>query len=392
VFVDKGVSFLFGTPPGLEVAEADADDPANQALRETLDLNRFPSLVKQFAVNGAVAGHAFFRLYQETEGRVRVLNLDPANVWPTWSPDDYLDVHKWRIQWTAVDSDGKLKAFRTIMERADDRRSWQITDQKSGDEQGQNWLNLREDVWPFPFSPVVDCQNLPVPNEYFGEPDLTKDIIDLNYRLEALASNMGKIVRLFAHPRPWAKGIAPKELDDIAPDQTAYLPPNGELGALQFQADLGSSIDLYERLRQALHELARIPEIATGKLENVGTLSGVALRILFQPVIEKTSDKRGTYGHALDELGRRIVALKRAGDYEDLTVAVTWPEMIPTDPLEERQAALLDQQLGVSQRTILERLGFDPESEKQNREDEGADLGETLLGTFDRGGPAPTGE
>src|SRR5690606_15610206 len=106
---------------------------------------------------------------------------------------------------------------------------------------------------------------------------------------------------------------------------------------------------LYERLREALHEVARVPEVATGRMENVGQLSGVALSILYQPLIEKTETKRCTYGDLLVELNRRMLALGGFG--EDNITVLHWPELLPGDVLQERQAALLDHQLGVSAST-----------------------------------------
>jgi hypothetical protein len=53
--------------------------------------------------------------------------------------------------------------------------------------------------------------------------------------------------------------------------------------------------------------------------------------------------------------------------------------------MQERQAALIDMQLGVSQDTLMMRLGYDPELERQKREASGTELGEQILSAFDRG-------
>jgi hypothetical protein len=51
----------------------------------------------------------------------------------------------------------------------------------------------------------------------------------------------------------------------------------------------------------------------------------------------------------------------------DAPVVVHWPELVPSDPIAEREALLLDEQLGVSKDTILEKLGYDPELEREKR-------------------------
>lgn len=62
-----------------------------------------------------------------------------------------------------------------------------------------------------------------------------------------------------------------------------------------------------------------------------------------------------------------------------------WPELLPGDPRAEAETALLHQQLGVSQDTLLQRLGYDPDVERQKREVGSQQLGEQLLTAFERG-------
>jgi hypothetical protein len=84
----------------------------------------------------------------------------------------------------------------------------------------------------------------------------------------------------------------------------------------------------------------------------------------------------------LTELNRRLLALGGFG--EDHHTVIHWPEMLPTDTMQEAQTALLHQQLGVSADTLLQRLGYDPDMEKDKREADSARLGDTLLTAFDR--------
>ena len=57
-----------------------------------------------------------------------------------------------------------------------------------------------------------------------------------------------------------------------------------------------------------------------------------------------------------------------------------WPEMLPGDPLVERQTALIDQQLGASSDTLLQQLGYDPDLEREKR---GAQEAETMARLID---------
>jgi hypothetical protein len=312
----------------------------------------------------------------------RLVILDPATVTPIWEPDDIEKVLRYRIQYPAVNlKTGKPIVIRQLIEQ--DGATWRITDQVSRADSTQ-WVTTAEATWPYPWPPIVDCQNLPNPNEYWGISDLEEDVLQLNGAINFVLSNLARIVRFHAHPKTWGKGFTAQQLS-IAVDETIVLPsPDAELRNLEMLNDLSSSIALYERLQEALHEISRIPEVATGKLDRIGQLSGVALAILYQPLLEKTESKRRTYGDMLVELNRRLLAL--GGHGEDNRTVLHWPELLPRDPLQERQAALLDQQLGVSADTILQRLGFDPDLEREKSEEAADVSASTSARAYNRGG------
>jgi hypothetical protein len=257
---------------------------------------------------------------------------------------------------------------------------WLIRDEKAYS--GERWLTVSETIWPYEFPPIVDCQNLPNPHDYWGISDLEDDVLRLNETINFVLSNLVRIVRYHAHPKTWGRGFRADQLD-LSVDETIILPsPEAELRNLEMQSDLSSSIQLYLRLREAFHEIVRVPEIATGRVQGIGSLSGIALQILYQPLIEKTETKRRLYGDLLVELNRRLLAIGGFGD-EHLTT-LHWPELIPGDPEAEAKTLLLWQQLGASTDTILRRLGLDPETEREKRtmsySDATVQALETLLG------------
>lgn len=381
VIVDKGVSFLFGQDLRFELDET-AETEVEQWLDACWRVNRQMTTLAKLALNGAIAGHAFIKIVpQPGSPYPRLIVLDPATVTVRWDPDDLEQVTRYTISYPALDpATGKPVRLRQVIER--DGPVWVITDQRASAESAA-WQTVGEARWPYPWPPVVDCQNLPCPNEYWGISDLEDDLLALNAAISFVLSNLARVIRFHAHPKTWGKGFTANQLN-IAVDETIVLPsPDAELRNLEMQSDLASSIALYQRLREALHEISRVPEVATGKLENAGSLSGVALAILYQPLIEKTQTKRRTYGDLLIEVNRRLLALGGFG--EDNQTVIHWPELLPSDPLAVRQAALLDQQLGVSADTLLQRLGYDPDLERAKREVGSAALGEQLLTAFERG-------
>lgn len=382
--VDVGVSFLFGQEPRFDLdADLRQRSPAEEWLDQCWRTNRKMLLLQKAATNGGVCGHVFLKI-QPSNGASpfpRVLNLSPEYVRVTVDPDDIDEVWRYVIEYPALGRDGDKLLRRQRIER-DDGGRWTITDETSTNN-GPWRMEQPALVWPWPWAPVLSAQNLPSPNEVYGMADIEADVLELNRAVNFALSNLQRIIRYHAHPKTVARGVSKREVV-VDPDGIIMLPHlNADMRNLEMQSDLSSSIDFYNRLREALHEVAQVPEVATGKLEHVGALSGTALEILYQPIVRRTEQKRLTYGEMLVDLNRRL--LEMGGYGPEQVTAITWPEVLPKNMLEERQALILDQQLGASQETLLQRAGYDPDKEREAREVGTQAMAVTMLDAFAAG-------
>ncbi|MDI9546550.1 MAG: hypothetical protein QM346_03015, partial [Chloroflexota bacterium] len=77
--------------------------------------------------------------------------------------------------------------------------------------------------------------------------------------------------------------------------------------------------------------------------------------------------------------------LDMAGRRSDQETQIHWPDALPGDALAERQTALIDKQLGVSDDTLLQQFGYDPDAEREKRQQNVTDMADAMLGAFDRG-------
>jgi hypothetical protein len=380
LFVDKGVAFLFGKEIGFSLKEG-KDTAEEQYLRAFWQANHKMSTLQKLATNGGVCGTAFVKL-QWNPGMEfpRVIVVDPETVSVTLAEDDIENVTAYEIKYPSLDELGEPIGIRQIIER--DGVRWIITDQR-GDVRSGNWRTIGEQIWPYEFPPVLYCQNMIAPNEFWGMSDIEDDLIEVVDKSNFVLSSILKILRFHAYPKTFITGISNTEDIEFGPDKTLLLPVGAEYKVLEMQSDLSSSITMHREMKELIHELSRIPEVATGKLESVGTLSGTALEILYQPLIEKTEAKRVTYGELVVELNRRVLALAGHGD-NNLTT-LHWQELLPKDPVAEAQAALTKKELGVSAATLIQELGHDPDIEKKKSEGESVSIGKALLEAFDRG-------
>jgi len=365
--VDAGVAHLFGDE--IEVtAPPEAPDTVQAALDEVVRFNGAGLLWQKAGTSGAIGGTYFYRLLPQPTGPPRIACVDPSTVEVTWEPSDFETVTAYTVTWLEQDDDTTI-ARRQIIQRDGDT-AWMIVDQRANGDSG--WVTIGEEAWPYTWAPMGHCQNLPSPHEVYGLADLEPDVLHLCRSIDRTSSNINRILRLYAHPRTWGRMVGDAINMDANPGAVIRLEhPQAELRNLEMQSDLASSIDYLRRLIGALHETTRIPEVATGKLDSAGQLSSLALRILYTPLIQKTESKRRTYGACMTEMLRRCLVLM--GQPEDVLPVITWPDLLPSDPLMERQVAMLDEQLGVSRDTILAGLGYDPLLEAEQADQQAQD-------------------
>ena len=380
LFVDKGVAFLFGKDVGFELAEGETT-PEEDYLDQVWQANRKMSLLQKLATSGAVCGTAFVKILWKPGMDPRLIIVDPETISVTLADDDIDKVIAYKIRYPSVDPVAKKAiVIQQLIEQ--EGAFWKITDQR-GYVNSNTMQTVGEQPWPYTFPPIVHCQNIIVPHEFWGMSDIEDDLVEAIDKENFTVSNILKILRYHAHPKTWARGVGKADVRINADDLILLPNDNSTLQNLEMQSDLVSSIQMHKELKQFVHELARVPEVATGKVENLGQLSGVALEILYQPLLEKTEAKRVTYGEMIVELNRRLLAL---GDYgEENLTELRWQEMLPKDALTQANAALSLKQLGVSGDTLIQEFGYDPDVERKKRTRE-TDLGSALLTAFDQGG------
>lgn len=377
VIVDKGVSFLFGAELDIEIG--DENDEAGEANLEELwpeDL-RHVDLI-ELATNGAIFGHAWAKLVLDN-GRPSVSVLDPLNLSAEWDSRDYRRVMRYRNQYNTTDEAGNPIVWREDTER--DGAAWAIKEYWSRPDMS-GWTLVSTTAWPWPFAPVFECKNLPKANEYYGRADLSKYVLHLCYYLARTDSLINRIIRAHASPKPIAQGIAEQDLK-TGTDDVLYLPsPDQKLSLLEMTGDLAGALAFRKQLREALAEVSQVPEIATGKMESLGQLSGLALKILYGPLVDRTTQKRRLYGRLIKSLVRALFVI--AGQAEP-RVELHWPQPVPGDDVEAANVALLKKQIGVSADTLLREMGYDAEKEIEKSADEAEEALARQERAFNRG-------
>jgi hypothetical protein len=380
--VDKSVSWLFGADRALALAADDEGDTAR--LDELWPINDRASVLAQAGVNGAVTGHVFLRLIEAPE--IRVVVLDPSNMEVTWDADDFEHVTEFRYEWTTLDDDddgdGNLVARRQTFTEAEGGGSWEIVDYESK-ASGDNWRETARDTWAHSFAPIFHCQNLPAPNEFWGQSDLEREVLELLDSMQFVLGYARKLLRHKGHPLPYVTGESADRIAELdAGIGRLLVLPNTDAKVGQLTSgDLGAALELYATLREALHETTRTPAIAFGT--SMANVAEETVELAFAPAVEKTWDKRITYGPMISDLAGRILEL---ANLPDRSPSPQWTPVVPRSAKSEAEALERDLRLGlVSRETAARKRGYEWSVELERMNEERRATEEQLAQAFNGG-------
>jgi hypothetical protein len=395
--VDRGEEFLFGKELEISVEEG-APDEAQECIDSTWGEKeaRIPLLMK-LEMNGANAGQGFLRLVKHKDGSLRIVPINPAIVYVQHAPQDCEMVTLYCLEYceeqpatgksapdkiyyreeiSLVDPGEMYNPARWFDPQANAGVSWEIQHwtriDRGASDTGNNWTPAGEPIaWPYAFPPLFSCQNLPKPNDFWGYPDVTPDLIGLNGSLNLVQSNINRTEKIYGNPILYGRG-AGESIIDIEPGKVVGLPPGGELGAITITTDVANALVFANNVRSDIDEQSAVPGVATGRIADIprGNISGIALSLLFMPLMKKTDKKRCLYGMLILTVSKAILVL--SGMSGAIKLTLNWQNPLPNDDLASWQTAALQKAAGVSDRTIMETRGLDADEEMERNQAEDA--------------------
>ncbi len=358
--VDTSTANLLGEGVKLDV---EGEDSAAQTFLDLfLQRSRHHATIQKAALNGAVTGQTFIKMIVREGAPDRMQVVPSASVTVETDPRDSETATAFTVEWEAPNEKDKRKTdrHREVTYRFD-ADSWVIEESVLEGGSG-HWRVVSTEAWPFAWPPIFDAQNLTNPLAYWGKPDATEAVIRQNQSINTVLSLCARLLRNHAHPKTFLTAMTGQHADFLI-DSFISLPEG--VTAEQISMDAAGAaalIELYGKLREALHTTSRTPEVASGKLESLGAISGTALSILFRPLTEKTNEKRLHLGELLADLVSKVLFL---GGFGERIVNVVWDDTTPKSQTEERETAQADIAMGIaSRKTISAKLGYDYDAEQ----------------------------
>jgi hypothetical protein len=383
--IDRSISMLLGNGIGFDFGE---NEDAGEYIKKLYIANKGNILLHKAAQNAGIYGTGYLKIVPEPgilyQGEIypRLVAMDPMWVTIETLPEDIETVTSYSIRYNIQDNDRSLAKKQVISQAPDS--GWMITDYAT-DRMGR-WNILYEQPWDYAFPPMLHWQNLPQPSDVYGQSDI-EDIIELQDRVNFVASNISKIIRYHAHPKTWARGLGSQDKASWGADE--MIVASGDqamISNLEMQSDLASSRAFLMELRQSIFDISRTVDI-TSVADKLGSLTNFGLRVLFMDALAKLGTKRQLMGEALIDLNDRILTM---GDMtHDDGGSVKWSDALPTNEQEETAAVQADMAMGIlSKQTAASIRNYDYEQEKQliaeEKQSEG-NIGAALLAAFGKG-------
>lgn len=391
--VEAGTDFLFGQE--LEIVAGEKQKEGKSPEQELLDSawgqkeQRMP-LLQELHINGALARNAFLRIVpgQIKPDRNQTFDLavlDPATVFLQTAPGNVKVVTLICIQYSVTDTSNPLRPgqtyYREEMSRIDpdgnalqglpdeddtwELRKWTQAGNLNMEPKNDKWIpDGSAIIWPYSFAPVFHCQNLPRPNDAWGNPDITPGIIGLNNAINLSKSSANRNNKLLAHTLIAMAGGDASGVR-LTPGHVIEHAVEGKLYAVHLASDIAGALAHIKDLREDIDQESHVPGVASGRMTELPRLqSGVAIELEYMTLIMKTGKKRCTYGKLIIDVSKALLAL--AGFSEDTDVSLPWQSALPKDDLQGVQASVMKKQIGVSNQTLMQEEGYDPEQEAEN--------------------------
>lgn len=386
----KGVSYLMPEAPTFDAL---ADDGTEHAASEAVEglLSDWYATSEQHvrdfqaAVDAAVLGDGAFKVtWSKRLGRPVVGSVDPRGLWAWWWGDDPSSVYR-VVERFELDEDQVAAIYglgRAAVEPAP------VTATRAGRRVVvcEEWTRerfavevggqlVRSGANPYGWIPYVIWPNEARPHEAWGASDLV-DLLDVCRELNDRLSTVSALLRISGSPVAVIENAVDTGDLRLAPGQIWELPEAAKAYLLDVLAGGGVQLhlDYIETLYRGIHDLSETPRTAFG--DSGRALSGVALEVEIQPLVQKTKRKRriwdGVYRRRnamVLDLMERFGAAPVAGLRRTRAV---WPDILPSDrdALVRQEVQLVGAEIH-SRRAAMVALGEeDPEARLREIEEE----------------------
>jgi hypothetical protein len=349
---------------------ANAAERALAALCAELDLGRLDA---ELCIESSALGDAAGKVTWDDERRhPRVVAVDPAGLVARSEPGD-----PWAIAevchaygQTGRDAERLVRREHAGRLALDPARTYPVVETWTARRwrvavAGQEVIDAPN---PYGWIPYVLAANDPVPGSPWGTSDLT-DLIDVCRELNRRMTVLSRVLEMSGAPIAVLENVDGSEGITVGPGAKWELPEGAKAYLLDLLQGGGAEthIAYIDLLYRMLHDLSETPRTAFG--DSGRDLSGAALEVEIQPLVQKVNRKRRMWDAVFHRRNAMLLDLMEtfggvaAGGLRQTTAI--WPPVLPSDRDSAVRNAVSLVGSGVqSRRSAMASLGEeDPDAE-----------------------------
>ena len=370
-FIEKAASYLmsgvsFAVEPRHDTPDARARAVlAEAALHRVYDENNLEQLDLETEIDCAILGDAAYKvIWDVVTRRVKVTAPDVQGIYTWRDADDLSTVRRVASKYTLSNEvAAELYGARSKGRKAAVVEVWTPAD-------FQLWVDdyqIEHKPNPYGFIPIIVYPNLREPKKPWGVSDLVQ-VKETQRELNRAVSQLSRILELSGNPIAVLENVEESEDIAVAPGAVWNVPDDAKAYLLDLLQGGGVRlhIDYINLLYRILHDLSESPRAAFGGTDR--DLSGVALEMELQPLLQKMKRKRLIRTAIYNR--RNTYILKLLEKYEgasfgDNHLRVVWGEVLPADTARAVNNEQTLVQTGIhSRRRAMDEMGVqDPEAE-----------------------------
>jgi hypothetical protein len=374
IFIDKVTSYLMSGVNFIVDAVDDSDEAkakarrAEQALNRVYEENNLEQLDLDTEIDCAILGDAGYKVIWDAQAkRVRVTAPDVQGIYAWWLGDDTSRV--WRVASKYTLTQEEAEVLYPVKPKAKTATVIELWT----DSEFELYLDsalVEKKPNPYGFIPFIIYPNLREPKKFWGISDLPQ-IMEPQRELNRAMSQLSRILELSGNPIAVLENVEESEDIAVKPGAVWNIPEDAKAYLLDLLQGGGVSlhIDYINLLYRILHDVSESPRAAFGGTER--NLSGVALEIELQPLLQKVRRKRVIRTAAYNRrnaLILRLVEKYQGESFGDYRLRVVWGPVLPRDMAQmvSNEQSLV--QTGIhSRRTAMDELGIKDAEYEFNR-------------------------
>lgn len=336
--INKGVDFLSNM--SFDVRHRQSEDDGAKLLDGLWELSGKDDLLKHIADQCSIFGDAYIYVQLQgivgTDGKERFMPrlcvVDPFYIYPVLDPLDPSVVTQCVMRYPIGRKGDGTMIFRTVY----------ISDESFTTVEGDGTAETKPN--PFKAVNVVHVVNVPDPVSAFGRSDI-KALCALNDAHNEIRNSLHRIVRYHGEPTTIVFGAKASRLEKGSNKVWSGLPADGRVENLEMKGDLSAMRQIAADIRSQIFLEAETPEVLFDPDRAVSHATGVALKMLYQPLLSKTARKAKAFQPAFRRASSLMLAyLKSAGESVP-EMDITQLEAVFPDPLPYDESAILDRDL-----------------------------------------------